>query len=184
MFWVLKVLWQFKISSWNISGKSPKFRAISATNKTFKFVYTIIILDISPKFLPVLSYIFFIACRLYCSWKTGTAVKGGKHLIEMIRAGRLDNKFLSSCDAVALYPSIIFLEGLELLEMKIKKDKTKTLLTYSQDTWLTSVGYLSSTKQRKCRPKVFKNSTVNMRGDKWRLGRSIRLGNCCVLGRT
>ena len=28
--------------------------------------------------------------------KTGTAVKGGKHLIEMIRAGRFDNKFRSS----------------------------------------------------------------------------------------
>ena len=41
---------------------------ISATNKTFKFVCTIIISDISPKFLPVLSYIFFITCRLYCSF--------------------------------------------------------------------------------------------------------------------
>ena len=49
-------------------GNSPKFRAIQATNKTFKFVCTRIISDISPKFLPVLSYIFFIACRLYCSF--------------------------------------------------------------------------------------------------------------------
>ena len=45
-------------------------------------------------------------------------------MIEMIRAGRLDNKFLSSCDAVALYPSTSIQEGLELLEEKIKKDKT------------------------------------------------------------
>jgi hypothetical protein len=54
--------------------------------------------------------------------KTRTAVKGGKHLIDMIREGRFNKEFLSSCDAVALYPSVIIEEGLELLEDKVKKD--------------------------------------------------------------
>ena len=74
--------------------------------------------------------------------KTGTAVKGGKHLIEMIRTGRFDNKFLSSCNAVALYPSIIVQEGLELLEEKIKKDKTfkrRTDLTKAEVIELTRI---------------------------------------------
>ena len=48
--------------------------------------------------------------------KTKTALKGGKHLIEMIREGRFDKEFLGSCDAIALYPSVIIEEGLELLE--------------------------------------------------------------------
>jgi len=63
-------------------------------------------------------------------------------LIEMIRAGRFDNKFLSSCDAVALYPSIIVQEGLELLEEKIKKDKTfkrRTDLTKAEVIELTRI---------------------------------------------
>ena len=41
----------------------------------------------------------------------------------MIREGRFDKEFLGSCDAVALYPSVIIEEGLELLEEKVKKDK-------------------------------------------------------------
>jgi len=60
----------------------------------------------------------------------------------MIRAGRFDNKFLSSCDAVALYPSIIVQEGLELLEEKIKKDKTfkrRTDLTKAEVIELTII---------------------------------------------
>ena len=62
------MLLQFKISYWNISGKSPKLSAISATNKIFRFVWTTIISDISPKFLPALSYLFVNICRLYCSF--------------------------------------------------------------------------------------------------------------------
>ena len=67
--------------------------------------------------------------------KTRTAVKGGKHLIEMIREGRFNKEFLSSCDAVALYPSVIMEEGLELLEDKFKKDKAftkRTVLTKNE----------------------------------------------------
>jgi len=56
--------------------------------------------------------------------KTKTAVKGGKHLIQMIREGRFNKNFLSSCDADVLYSSVIIEEGLELLEEKIKKDKS------------------------------------------------------------
>ena len=41
----------------------------------------------------------------------------------MIREGRFNKNFLASCDAEALYPSVIVEEGLELLE-KIKKDKS------------------------------------------------------------
>ena len=41
----------------------------------------------------------------------------------MIREGRFDKEFLGSCDAIALYPSVIIEEGLELLEEKVKKDK-------------------------------------------------------------
>ena len=39
--------------------------------------------------------------------KTRTAVRGGKHLIDMIREGRFNKNFLASCDAEALYPSVI-----------------------------------------------------------------------------
>ena len=54
--------------------------------------------------------------------KTRTAVRGGKHLIDMIRE-EVNKNFLASCNAEALYPSVIVEEGLELLEEKIKKDK-------------------------------------------------------------
>ena len=37
----------------------------------------------------------------------------------MIRNGRFNNNFLASCDAVALYPSIIIEEALEILEQMI-----------------------------------------------------------------
>ena len=40
----------------------------------------------------------------------------------MIHSGRFNNKFLASCDAVALYPSIIVEEALEILEQKIHED--------------------------------------------------------------
>ena len=55
--------------------------------------------------------------------KTKTAVKGGKHLVEIIKGGRFNKEFPASCDAAALYPSIMILEGLELLEAKSKSDK-------------------------------------------------------------
>ena len=51
-----------------------------------------------------------------------TAVKGGKDLIHLIRQGRFDGNFLSSCDAIALYPSVMVAEGLELLHIKIQQD--------------------------------------------------------------
>ena len=72
--------------------------------------------------------------------KTRTAAKGGKHLIDMIREGRFNKEFLSSCDAVALYPSVIIEEGLELLEDKVKKDKAfakRTDLTKNERMELT-----------------------------------------------
>ena len=72
--------------------------------------------------------------------KTRSAVKGGKHLIEMIREGRFDKEFLGSCDAVALYPSVIIEEGLELREEKIRKDKAfakRTNLTKAEIMELT-----------------------------------------------
>ena len=53
-------------------------------------------------------------------------------MIKFIREGRFDGNFLSSCDAIALYPSIVVEEGLQLLEQKILEDnslKTKTDLT-------------------------------------------------------
>ena len=37
-------------------------------NKQHLQIWTIIISDISPKFLPVLSYLFSNTCRLYCSF--------------------------------------------------------------------------------------------------------------------
>ena len=55
--------------------------------------------------------------------QTKTAVNGGKQLIQFIREGRFNGNFLGSCDAVALYPSIIVEEGLELLERKILEDE-------------------------------------------------------------
>ena len=63
---------------------------------------------------------------------TKTAITGGKQLIQFIREGRFNGNFLSSCDAVALFPSIVVEEGLELLEAKIDEDdalKEKTDLT-------------------------------------------------------
>ena len=60
----------------------------------------------------------------------------------MIRVGRFDNKFLSSCDAVALYLSILIQEGLELLEEKIKEGKTfkrRTDLTKAEVIELTRI---------------------------------------------
>jgi len=58
----------------------------------------------------------------------------------MIREGRFNKNFLSSCDAEALYPSVIIKEGLELLEEKIKKDKSfakRTDLTKAEIMELT-----------------------------------------------
>ena len=72
--------------------------------------------------------------------KTKTAVKGGKHLIQMIREGRFNKNFVSSCAAEALYPSVMIEEGLELLEEKIKKDKSfakRTDLTKAEIMELT-----------------------------------------------
>jgi hypothetical protein len=40
----------------------------------------------------------------------------------MIKNGRFNKGFLASCDAVALYPSIMVEEGLEILQQKISKD--------------------------------------------------------------
>ena len=42
----------------------------------------------------------------------------------MIRNGRFNKSFLASCDAVALYPSIIIEEALEILEQMIWDDQT------------------------------------------------------------
>ena len=53
-----------------------------------------------------------------------TAITGGKQLIQYIREGRFDGNFLSSCDAVALYPSVIVEEGLQLLEQMMDEDNT------------------------------------------------------------
>ena len=53
-----------------------------------------------------------------------TAVKGGKDLIKYIREGRFDNQFLASCDAIALYPSVMVEEGLDILQDKIHQDDT------------------------------------------------------------
>ena len=54
--------------------------------------------------------------------QTKTAVSGGKQLIQFLKEGRFDGNFLASCDAIALYPSIIVEEGLELLEDMIQAD--------------------------------------------------------------
>ena len=54
--------------------------------------------------------------------QTNTAVNGGNQLIEFIREGRFDGNFLASSDAVALYPSVLVAEGLELLQVKIQQD--------------------------------------------------------------
>ena len=67
--------------------------------------------------------------------KTKTAVSGGKQLIQFIREGRFDGNFLASCDAIALYPSILVEAGLQLLEEKIHKGdtlQTKTDLTKAE----------------------------------------------------
>ena len=51
-----------------------------------------------------------------------------------------DGEFLASCDAIALYPSIMVEEGLELLEEKILADKDlerKTDLTKAELSKLT-----------------------------------------------
>ena len=56
-------------------------------------------------------------------------------MIQYIRDGRFDGNFLCSCDAIALYPSILVEEGLEFLESKIQEDETlqtKTDLTKSE----------------------------------------------------
>jgi hypothetical protein len=58
--------------------------------------------------------------------QTKTAIKGGHDLIEMIKGGRFHNKFLASCDAVALYPSILVEEALKRYYNKRFK-KTRTL---------------------------------------------------------
>ena len=47
----------------------------------------------------------------------------------MIREGRFNKKFLFCCDAEALYLSVIIEEGLEILEEKIKKDKSFAMRT-------------------------------------------------------
>ena len=64
--------------------------------------------------------------------QTKTAINGGNQLIELIRQGRFDGNFLASSDAVALYPSVLVEEGLELLHTKIQQDtelQNKTDLT-------------------------------------------------------
>jgi len=48
-------------------------------------------------------------------------VKGGKDLIKYIREGRFDNQFLASCDAIALYPSVMVEEGLAYCRIKYTK---------------------------------------------------------------
>ena len=45
-------------------------------------------------------------------------------MIKVIREGRFEGNFLSSCDAIALYPSIVVEEGLQLLEDKIIEDNS------------------------------------------------------------
>ena len=73
--------------------------------------------------------------------QTKTAITGGKQLIKFIREGRFDGNFLSSCDAIALYPSIVVEEGLQLLEEKILEDnslKTKTAVSYTHLTLPTN----------------------------------------------
>ena len=63
---------------------------------------------------------------------TKTAVKSGKQLVQFIREGRFDGNFLASCDAVALFPSVIVAEALDLLKIKIQQDDSlqqKTDLT-------------------------------------------------------
>ena len=54
--------------------------------------------------------------------QTKTAVKSGKQLVQFIREGRFDGNFLASCDAVALFPSVIVAEALDLLKIKIQQD--------------------------------------------------------------
>ena len=67
--------------------------------------------------------------------QTKTAVNGGKQLIQFIREGRFNGNFLGSCDAVALYPSIIVEEGLELLERKILEDEDLGKQTCPKRSW-------------------------------------------------
>lgn len=55
--------------------------------------------------------------------KTKTAINGGKDLISIIRGNRFCNNILASCDAKALYPSIIVEEALNILEEFIQKDR-------------------------------------------------------------
>ena len=67
--------------------------------------------------------------------QTKTAVRGGKELIQYIKEGRFNNNFLASCDAVALYPSVMVEEGLQLLQDKIHQDEllqNKTDLTKNE----------------------------------------------------
>ena len=54
--------------------------------------------------------------------QTTTAVKSGKQLVQFIREGRFDGNFLASCDAVALFPSVIVAEALDLLKIKIQQN--------------------------------------------------------------
>ena len=64
--------------------------------------------------------------------QTKTVVKSGKQLVQFIREGRFDGNFLASCDAVALFPSVIVAEALDLLKIKIQQDDSlqqKTDLT-------------------------------------------------------
>jgi hypothetical protein len=56
--------------------------------------------------------------------QTKTAINGGHDLIDIIHGERFRKKFLASCDAVALYPSIIVEEALEILEQKIQEDQS------------------------------------------------------------
>ena len=56
--------------------------------------------------------------------QTRTAIKGGKQVIQFLKEGRFTGKILSSCDAVALYPSVIVAESLVLLEIKIHHNET------------------------------------------------------------
>ena len=55
--------------------------------------------------------------------QTKTAANEGKELIKFIREGRFDGNFLGSCDAIALYPSVL-VEGLELLQEEIEQDQS------------------------------------------------------------
>ena len=66
----------------------------------------------------------------------------GKHLVGLIREGRFNKSILASCDAVALYPSIVIEEALDILEMKIRSDETlenKTDLQKSELIELTRI---------------------------------------------